>query len=481
MNTAALWAALGATGLAVLSGLLVSRYGDSVVLEAIVAATVVGYLAIWTLVREHRTNWDAFSPLGLSCIFYLATFSLGALYAAFDADHPVRHVFTNEGMAQAMWVGAVGLTGIIVGYRTNLLGFVTSIVPGLPRVNSRRAGLVVAGVATIGWAARVAVIASGNYFYAYDNDEAVVASTPGLLIMLAILPTIAVAYCGARYNIARRNGAKDKAMRLWFLGLLAVEVAYHAPRGTRAALLTLMLMVLVLRYYGLHKRPSFKATAGLVLVGVVVVFPVLFALRNEGTGSRAYEENLGYAAQRAVTGLVEQSPVEALDAGLTSTFQRFSGATSLGAVFYCDCAPPRPPGETLSWLAPAVLPAALVEPAPEPPERFGYEFGRHYGVSQYSGIALTQVGEMWINYGWLGVFFGLVAVGAVYRVIGDYYRRRDDDPIALAIYATVAWTVINTQETVVAAGVIGLLKQLLIFTALLYGLTWLFVAGSKRR
>lgn len=467
--------ALVAAGL----GFLTVRYEGEFGLGILLPAGCVAALAVWTIRQEHIRSWDAFSPLGLSCIFYLATFSIGALYAAVDSDHPLQHVYDVAGMSKAMWVGGVGLCGLIVGYRSNLFRFVTAIVPALPRVNSHQAGAVMIAVAAVGWAARGVVFATGSYFYAYDNEGAAATATPGVVIMLAILPTLVVAYCGARYNIAKREGVSDPVMRRWFFVLMAVEVAYHAPRGTRAAFLTLIMLVLVLRYYGLHKRPSLKATVAFVLVGMVVVFPVLFSLRNEGQGSQAYEQNLGYAAQTAVNGLVEQSPAEALDSGFTSTFDRFSGATSLGAVFQCDCPPPREPGVTLSWVATSVLPTALVGTS-DRPERFGYEFGRYYGISDYSGIALTQVGEMWLNYKWLGVFFGLVLVGAVYRVIGDYYGRRRDDPLALAIYATVAWAIVNTQETVVAAGVIGVLKQLAIFTVMLYGLTWLVVSAPAR-
>ncbi len=460
-------------------GFLTVRYEGEYGLGIFLPAAVVAALAVWTIRSEHVRSWDAFSPLGLSCIFYLATFSIGALYAAVDLDHPLRHVYSVEGMAQAMWVGALGLGGLIVGYRANLFRFVTALVPALPRVNSHQAGAVMIAVAVIGWAARGVVFATGSYFYAYDNEGAAATATPGVVIMLAILPTLVVAYCGARYNIAKRSGENDPVMRRWFLILMTIEVAYHAPRGTRAAFLTLIMMVLVLRYYGLHKRPSLKATVAFILVGMIVVFPVLFSLRNEGQGSQAYEQNLGYAAQSAVDGLVAQSPTDALDAGFTSTFDRFSGATSLGAVFQCACPPPRDPGVTLSWVATSVLPSSVLG-STDRPERFGYEFGRYYGISDYSGIALTQVGEMWLNYEWLGVFFGLVLVGGVYRVIGDYYGRRSDDPLALAIYATVAWAIVNTQETVVAAGVVGILKQLVIFTVLLYGLTWLLVAAPSR-
>ncbi len=463
----ALAALVGAALLALALGAFVAMAGTSETFAVLLPATVVGVIAVGTLRQLHRDSADALSPLGLTCLFYLMTFSLGAAYAALADDYFIWWIYSVDGMVTAMWLGAFGLVSLIVGYRANLLVLVTTWIPNLPRVRSDRAAAVVIALAAIGWLARSQQFLTGSYFYNDSTREALSASS-GIVGVLGLLPVVAMAYFGARYYMAKRDGVRLRAMQWGFYALIAVEVAYNAPRGARAPFLSLLMAIVVLRYYGLRRRPPAALIALFVALSVLVIFPVLFALRNADDSGR-YQDNLAGSMTTAVASVFEKSPSNAVEVGITATLERFSGATSISAIIDCPCPSPRAPGETVAWTVTSVLPRAVYPDKPTP-ALFGNEFGRYYDISYDSGIAMTQVGEMFMNFGWFGVGIGMLFVGAIYRWMSDFLRRRTSDPLTLAIYATLAWTIINMQETIVASGLLSALKTLLVLTLLLFGI-----------
>ena len=144
---------------------------------------------------------------------------------------------------------------------------------------------------------------------------------------------------------------------------MIVELAYNAPRGSRAAILTILLMIVILRYYGLRSRPSTVTLVTITAVVVLVVFPLLFAYRNADT-SIGYQQELQRNLVTSSRVIFTQSPREALDTGAEATFHRFSAVTSMAAILhYGPEVSSRRPGETLSWAYTSFLPRDRAEQA----------------------------------------------------------------------------------------------------------------------
>jgi hypothetical protein len=96
------------------------------------------------------------------------------------------------------------------------------------------------------------------------------------------------------------------------------------------------------------------------------------------------------------------------------------------------------------------------------PGVFGNEFGRKFGIlspdDHVTSVAIGEPGEFYINFGLIGVFLAMPLIGAVYWWLADVLRNRSDQPVVLAIYAVAAWPIVQSQGTITAQGLMGVLK-----------------------
>jgi hypothetical protein len=249
---------------------------------------------------------------------------------------------------------------------------------------------------------------------------------------------------------------------------MALEFAFYLPSGSRGSIIGLALMIVVVRYYGLGRRPSWIALAITAALTMLVVFPLELTYRNTTGG---YQSNPQAALKSASTGLFSQRPSDAWRTGFDATFSRFSDVTAVAALLHTGPgAIDIKPGETLLWSAETFVPRAFY-PAKADPGRFGNEFGRAYGLvannDRRTSIAFPEYAEFYLNFGVLGMVLGMAVIGAFLRLVGDYFIGRKDDPAALAVYATAAWELVNGQESIVAVGLFGVVKLMLVLGLLL--------------
>lgn len=95
-------------------------------------------------------------------------------------------------------------------------------------------------------------------------------------------------------------------------------------------------------------------------------------------------------------------------------------------------------GESLMGWITAPLPGSL-DPYGEQWLQVGQLVHREvYGYSGISGIPPGLVGELWLNYGLLGVLVGCVIVGWTLRIIWNTFEPVLQNPLAAALYAVVA-------------------------------------------
>jgi hypothetical protein len=444
----------------------------------VLSSSTLGVLAV--LARRAR---DALSPLGLTAIFYLLGFAAGGLFFWVNPQPSTPLIDelpfppTHADLTSAIWIAVLAWITFVVGYWVNPLGWLVRALPRVPSVRrARSAGLLVAPLYVVGWIARLALIANGRYFHqSLGGDIATPASYATFVVSNA--PVVATAYIGAHHYL---NRAELRSMRYRnaFWALASIEVLWTVPSGSRSLTLEAITMLLVVGYYGTSRkiRPQ-VAVAATVLIAFVV-FPFALYYRNNSTDYRTAPETALFSAARIT---FSRLPAHAPADGMAATFSRFSDVASLAEIVR---RPPsysgRAPGQTLSWTAESLVPRAIL-PSKEDPGLFGHEFGSRYDLlssrNLTTSVAVTQPGELYMNFGVLGILL-MVAVGAVYRAIGDYLGARGDNPAALAIYAALAWPILSSQETILASGLTGVLKILVAFTILM-GIATTLASGRR--
>ena len=421
---------------------------------AVLIATAV--FCVWWSIK--RTG-DAFSPLTLTAIFYVLTFVGGAIYFWFVPMLPgfnSAFLGDRDELPRAVELGAIAFALFTVGYMAHPFRRVAPFLPRVPRFDGVRSiWPILAIILAIGWLGRLMLLASGRYFHTTATEVANTGAS-WFTISASALPLLATAFAGA-YSYLGPDPAMRKKARRAFLVLLAVEFAWAAPTGERGMMVGLALMLASLHYYGSGRFP-WKPLVAASLFLTFIVFPFVAEYRKTG-----YQHNPGQhvaAAQQRT--LSAQSTGGLLTQGFDATFSRFSGVTSIAIMtgsnrkFFT-----REPGETLKWIPEAAVPRALV-PEKEDPALYGNEFGRsHASISSrdyITAITPLQFGELYLNFGLIGIILGMPIVGAVYRLYGDFLRDRRNTPMVLALYAVLAWPIISAHEAILAVGVVGMAK-----------------------
>ena len=128
------------------------------------------------------------------------------------------------------------------------------------------------------------------------------------------------------------------------------------------------------------------------------------------------------------------------------------------------------PTKTLRWIPEAFVPRAILK-TKDDPGKVGNEFGARYGLTSAgfggNSIAISQLGELYLNFGLLGLLVGMPLVGGLYRLIGDYFADRTYNSAILAVYSVAAWELLNGQENIIALGLVGNLKLMVVFALMM--------------
>jgi len=98
--------------------------------------------------------------------------------------------------------------------------------------------------------------------------------------------------------------------------------------------------------------------------------------------------------------------------------------------------------------------------------RFGQEY---YGIeNSVSGVSITQIGELYLNFHIFGIIIGMFLMGVLYRFIYMWWTR-ERDPLRLGAY-TMLFTLFVPVEYWFATGYGNLLKQMILLTIVIWAI-----------
>jgi len=373
---------------------------------------------------------DVLSPVLLftACVFIGYVLPLPAYLAGID---PVTSSWTNvygdfeRSLERALWVTIVGVLGFYVGYaatRDLMPGTRMATIGRLPRWRDNNLVLVgflytVGGLALfsvgvaliggptallLGLSSRVSAFAGLNYLFSAIN----------LLLVVSLvwwaralseqrLPNVAFwLYTVCAVALAALQGSKA----ILFVFTFAMILVYHLlARRVSVAKLALLLAIFVpiLSIYTIYVREyvvwgelrSLEATdSSLMLLWLLVT--------KEFAGN--------FVQLQALTLIVDRVP-DVLD---------FQNGRTLLSMLTIAVPSGLYPDKYLT--APGVFTLSIE------PDRWVRE-----GTTLPPGL----IGEMYMNFGWTGVFIGLVGFGAAFGWIRRIVKQRGRDPVVVTLYA----------------------------------------------
>jgi hypothetical protein len=474
-----------ATAGSVVLGLAAASIRPTPAATFFLATSATATISLLVLRAEYRRA-DFFSPIGLIAVYYLLAFVAGGIYAWLGAPGvdqiasvDILPTTDREALSNASVVGLLSLCAVCLGYRLHPLRIVNRILPKAPTLDRSRLAPLVGVLLATGWFGRMLMYTTGSYFHiAAPGSESLDPRANWFVTAATLLPLFATALVGAAAYTAPGKEARTTRLKAAFWTLALIELAWAVPSGARGAVVALMGMILIVRYYGASRLPSRRATAIGLATLVLFFFPFAEEYRNAG----AYQENPSTAARSAFETMAQRSLSETLSVGTATTVNRFADITSVAKIANTPGNQTRfASGESLRWIPETLVPRFLY-PDKYNPGQFGNEFGRSYGIT-YSGnfdtsIAISQPGELLLNFGVLGVLLGMPLVGGVYRILADFLSGRRGNFLILALYGTLAWELLSGQEVIIAHGLAGVIKAVVV--VLLVTVAVSFVLGGLR-
>ena len=422
---------------------------------------------------------DALNLLSLTGAFYLLSFCLGGIYVWLSlpggSRSPIIVTISHGGLATAIMLAAVAWLCLAAGYLMDPLRIVRSVWRPPSHLNAvARTGPLIALLLGIGWAGRMVLLEEGNYYHIHAAAVSP-SATSWFVHTVSLLPLVALALASSDAfkpsSVTRSHGA-----RRLFAILVFTELAWAVPTGSRESIVTILLVVIVVRYYTKRRLPSLKVAVPAILLLVFVVFPVINTYRSTDFRASPYR-----ALSSAIEGELHRTNGQAAVAG-EQTLARFADVTALARI--AELGRNRmsfTTTDTIRYSLEGLVPRALF-PQKLDATAFDNEFGRAYGFLSpgnfSTAIAATQPGELYLGGGWLALVPGMALLGGLLRMLDEYLGARRTDTGVLALYAVTVPIVLVGLETSIAIGFVGAIKAVALLGLVVAATGWLL---SQRR
>jgi hypothetical protein len=438
---------------AVLAALALSGVGMTL---AITAATEP-WLCAWLLlllafVFAWRVSWqtsrDPFSPLlPVTGYLFLGMGVRGLALREGWMPNKYNVPVGDEWLTVSVWLLATAATlACVFGYRS-----ATGVKLGqrwgqAPSMETRWPRGLVVGFACAATLIGVAsLILLRNRFgsaVGFGQTPAAVASQTsegGLfaLDMLVYFPLIGVL-------LTWRRPALGPLGRLACLANLAIVVAWFLLAGRKSLLFELILGLVLVRHY-LHRRISGRTLLAL-LIPALILISLAFYFKDYGFKAQAIKDQ--YSQQPAWEAVV--------DPLLSRSYQFDAASMILAKTKSVDDYRLGSTFDDLLWF---YVPRQWW---PSKPVSFGFTFAQQFfpGANLTDAYTPSMVGELYLDFGVLGVVFGFYLFGIALRACYEAFARRKTQ-LATAIYVVVLFRLTNMVEGPISTHIEFLMAEVL--------------------
>ena len=412
-----------------------------------------------------------FNPIILISIVYFINFGIPTLYmisspAGFWKFDFYDFEVINKGLIFANLVFVFFILGYYSpSYDKNIKNFVNNLINKIPNINSytmeiRNLTMILIILLIFGWISRMISIMVGGYYHIEAGANQIkqsenYTSYSQYITIGSMFPLIALALVFSEW-------LKNNKWTYLFMSsiFLLMEVLYALPSGSKERILLPISIVLFL--YSLKKKLPLVPLIVSVALFVLFVFPFVGIYRNvvlSGDVVKDFE----------LVSFLYFRLFEHMGETINNIFY-YVFADRLNYTIVVSSIVHKTPfvwdfkyGYTYLLIFISIVPRILW-PGKPGIASFGNVFGRDYGfispVDYTTSVAMTWVGEMFLNFGWAGIICGFF-YGLFYRTIYNYFMKDEKlTPLAAIFYVLTLYYMMRGD--MFALQFSGLLKILLV-------------------
>jgi hypothetical protein len=387
---------------------------------ALVAAVGIVVAVPW-FIAGIRRRLDPFEPVYILSLFWAVYYVLSPLWRYWKGEiHPFAVSVKDASWNTSLFLIALGLGAFIVGYYAKA----GARLGGRWRLPKRRLSdkwmWLIAGLYafSIGW--RIYQIEQGWFFFAATTQETETGWI-SVLFFVGSLWTLAYAYLA----VVMLGSSRTKlGMTLFFAVVVPIEVVFWFLSGYRSMVLAIVSMPLIVLWYRRRVFPA-KSLAVLAVTALFVVLPANTLYRLATIDPRGLSIDPGYRffdtlktgfeiAWERPSLLLPFSSEEAQ----ANFIERLEGVGTMAALLERVGYEDYLWGETLIWPVAMFVPNVLW---PEKHEAYRLrqdQFCEFLNISfRPCPAVMTQLGELYWNFGAAGIIFGMFVWGFLCRAV----------------------------------------------------------------
>ncbi len=415
-----------------------------------VLLTVVSLFPVIVSMWLQAKRFDLFHPLFYAAwFFFLPQFVLPTLLFMFGNLETFSAQLLPDPWAarvKAVELAILGSIGLSIGYLLPIGRRIGGLIPRFKALDSpsSKVQLSAALLLLIGLFTQAGAFREGLFGYQFRLTTSIWGAT---FASLAQLSTVGQAMIWYSYFRMKRG------WRLLALGCVALFVLGVIASGSRGALFHSVLVIVAGYQYAQRKLLLRKLWRWGVLALVSLLFGMIFGtyfrlIKTEflGRTTSMSVSDLGYVSQQAFDTIRAQSLAENLTFGWDRIAERMDGITSLGVILSfadrlkADEVVLGINGNIIRDFATAFVPRFLWPS--KPVVGVSEQIGNLYFHIQYSSPATTYMGDLYRNFGILGVLPGMLILGITLRGLYAWLiERQTTTPLRVGLFLVLAWTV----------------------------------------
>lgn len=380
-----------------------------------------------------KPRFDIFS-LGVGAVaFYFVFFLFVPLLQAMGVDVGAAYVASLS--REAWTVIGAGFVGLLGGYLALPRAWVRRVPDIFAGVwDYRRAAWVVGILAVLGGLGKIARVLGGGYFH--TERSAAFLSSPFASVVgyldWAWLIAFGVALL-AHYSLLRGDGLSAKPWGVLAGTLFGAEAVFSVFSCGREEMFLILLSYLIIRWYA--KGLAWWKVILMLLIAVAIIFPFGNICRNPVMGERFLSEiqhdNSPVSFGKNGIQLAAGSFISRINHSVTVSHVVDADLSDFKSKFFRDVFVNLGPPRFLWPNKPVSINAR------------GNEFGHRIGVlapdDQQTSVGPTLPGDLFINFGLIGILAGMALFGSVLKFLSVYLLRGGVPSLSGVLIYTVAW------------------------------------------